>query len=111
MVFKIPQDCHQKSDIIPWNLETNVIKGKISYLQPRIVCENHGITMFLNMDSESKFRATPAVFVTLECGVLESNRFDFWNQRTQISLEPNFHQNQRKFRKSWVTPLSTRILT
>ena len=45
-------------------------------------------------------------FVTLECGALESNRFDFWNQRNRISLEPKFHQNRRKFRKSWVTPLT-----
>ena len=29
-------------------------------------------------------------FVTLECGILDSNRFDFWNQRSRISLEPNF---------------------
>ena len=45
------------------------------------------------------------VHTTLECGALESNRFDFWNQRNRISLEPKFHQNRRKFGKSAVTPL------
>ena len=45
-------------------------------------------------------------FVTLVYGALESNRFDFWNQRSRTRLEPNFHQNRTKIRKSGVTPFN-----
>ena len=37
-------------------------------------------------------------FLTLECGVLESNRFDFWNQHSRISLETKFQGNQNMLR-------------
>ena len=37
-------------------------------------------------------------FSTLEYGVLELNRFEFWNQRSQISLETNFQENQNMLR-------------
>ena len=69
IALEIPKDCHQKSNIIPWNLETKVHKGKISYLQPGIVWKNHGITMSLK-DSESEFRETSAVLNGCEI---------FWN--------------------------------
>ena len=35
-------------------------------------------------------------FVTLECGTLDSNRFDFWNHRSRNSLETNFDQIGKK---------------
>ena len=37
-------------------------------------------------------------FSTLEFGVLEPNRLDFWNQHSRISLETNFQDNQNKLR-------------
>ena len=48
------------------------------------------------------FRFFEHQFVTLECGVWGSNRFDFWYQRSRISLEPNFEQNRRKLRINYV---------
>ena len=44
-------------------------------------------------------------FTALECWTLESNRFDFLNQRCRVNLELNFDQHLRKLRIMTGTPL------
>ena len=51
----------------------------------------------LQMDQNMFYEKTFA-FVTLECGSQESNRFNFWNLHSRISLGSNFHQIGKSLR-------------
>ena len=52
-------------------------------------CQKNGFSEKLSLENvEPKFS-------TLECDVLEPNRFDFWNQHNRISLETNFQENKK----------------